>query len=208
MTRLDLINMALLKAGVSQTVVTETENTREGLTARKLYDPTRREVLRAYPWAFATRYENLEIVDGDDAPAVQRLDGAVEWQYAYQYPEDCLFARRLVAAGGRRFDRNPLRWRVGRASQNLLVVFTNDVDPMLEYTGDVDLDTTPPEPLFESAFTTLLASRFAMSLSREAKLARELYLLFRDELPFAQTINGREAQPEPDTDQASWHTDR
>jgi hypothetical protein len=211
MTRLDLINLGLLKAGITQTVVDLTEGTREAFAAAKLYDPTRREVLRAYPWPFATVYTSPDLVEGDDTvAAVARADGAVEWQYAYEYPPDvaCLFARRLVGANGRRFDPNPLVWRVGRVGASTIVIFTNVVDPLLEYTGDVDLNTNPPEPLFEAAFTQLLGSRLALSLARDAKLSLGMYQQYLLELPWAKTISAREEQPEPPTDSASWHRDR
>src|SRR5690349_6032144 len=96
-TALFLKNQALLKAGISQTIADENENTQEAYTAGQFFDPVRREVLRAFPWGFATKYADSAANRSDgamvlfagtaDAPVVPG-----RWTYAYKYPTDCLLA--------------------------------------------------------------------------------------------------------------------
>ena len=216
-TKLQLINVALLKAGVSQTVVQLTEDTREAFQAGLLFDPTVRETLRAYPWGFATKYADSAVA-ATHGDAMKLFDGSPtapvngDWIYTYRYPSDCLMARRLVPPTGRRFSRTPIPFIVGRnapqveadPSGDLVLIFTNEPDAVLEYTAAVDLEIASfTEPLFEDVLTTLLASKLAMSLSREPRLALQLYNIFLAILPTAKAISGREQQQEK-PGEAEW----
>jgi hypothetical protein len=118
-TELQVINDALLKIGVSKTVAMLGEQSREALTAEHLFDRVLRETLRQHPWAFATKYARNEDAVAETDPMFLAAGGVNEpingdWTYAYRYPDDCLFARRIVGSSGRRFDPAPIPFRVGR----------------------------------------------------------------------------------------------
>lgn len=74
MTAIELINLALLKIGHSQGVVSMSDATREAYTAGLIYDHHLRATLRQFCWPFATAYAPLAQVRGplwDDDPTVQ-----------------------------------------------------------------------------------------------------------------------------------------
>jgi hypothetical protein len=64
MTAVDLANLALLKLGVSQTITTMGDASREAYTAALVYDHQLRAALRRFPWPFATKYADLSLVRG------------------------------------------------------------------------------------------------------------------------------------------------
>ena len=120
-TKINIINESLLKIGVSKTITVLGEQTREAITMERLYDKALRETLRHHPWAFATKYADSADAVGETEAMFLVAGGAGapingDWTFAYRYPDDCLFARRLVPASGsgRQFDRNPIPFRVGR----------------------------------------------------------------------------------------------
>lgn len=56
MTALELVNLALIKIGVTQGVEALDEDTREAYTAGAIYDHALRYTLRRFNWPFATKY--------------------------------------------------------------------------------------------------------------------------------------------------------
>lgn len=222
-TQVQNINRALIKAGITQLIAAINDNTPETAIANELYTQKLREALRALSPKFAQKYADasvalpgaaMELFDGSlTVAAVARADGAIEWQYAYRYPEDCVKALRCIGPNGRKFDRDPPPFIVGRNSpqvsgsdpdDDILLVYSNEVDPVLEYTALVDLELPTTDPLFENAFQTLLASEFALALSRDADLARTLYLVFKDTVIVASTSQAQEQQQEKPQDGCDW----
>jgi hypothetical protein len=172
-SKTQIVNIGLMRMGVSQSVANvDTENSREALSARLVFDDEVRYVLRDFPWPWATAYGDLGLVDGSDSEAANG-----DWQYAYRYPSDCLFARRLVTSAGRN-NANPPPYKLGRDDQGKLI-FTNEADATLEYTVDVS-DPDEFDSLFVSMLAWRLAASMAPSLSRikdMAKTAMEMYEL-------------------------------
>lgn len=64
MTPVELINVALLKIGVTKGITAVTEDTREAWTALQIYDHYLRLTLRSFPWPFATKYAVLTLTKG------------------------------------------------------------------------------------------------------------------------------------------------
>ena len=94
------VNLALVRIGVSKTIVTLQDQTREAFTALVVYDHEFRATLRSHPWPFATKYATLTVVAGSRTTHVN-----ADWVYAYNYPTDCIFARRIAeSATGRTFN--------------------------------------------------------------------------------------------------------
>jgi hypothetical protein len=221
-TQLENVNRALIKAGISQLLVAMNEDSPEAGIASALYDQKLREALRGLMPRFAQKYADasmattggaMELFKGTaTVPAIARADGAVEWQYAYRYPLDCAKALRCIGPNGRKFDRDPPPFVVGRNSpqadedpdDDIVLIYSNEADAMLEYTAVVDLELDTTDPLFENAFQTLLASEFALSLSRDPDLARKLYLIFKDTVIVASTAQAQEQQQEKPQDGADW----
>lgn len=136
--------------------------------------------------------------DSTDYPTQSNND----WAYAYRWPTDCLYARRIVPEGGRRqFSETPIEFRIGRDANGELI-YTNQQDAELEYTV-IDCDHLWTDDLFIKAFTTNLAEFLAPSLARDEKMAARLSAQFQMQIEFAATVNAREWQ-QPKSGDAEW----
>lgn len=121
-----------------------------------------------------------------------------DWLYAYRYPIDCLFARRIVPPNangyGRRFNPNPPPFRIGR-DVNGLLVYSQQADAVLEYTV-IDCDHLWADDLFIEALSWLYAHQAAPSLARNGLTAAACYQMFLDTVGHAEAVASREGQPE------------
>lgn len=97
MDQTGLYNTTLGRLGVGQVIAAPTENSVPAKTCNRFYEQCRQEVLRAYPWGFATRAEPLALVSGQTFPG---------WAYVYQYPNGCLNMRAVGDEDGLRYVRN------------------------------------------------------------------------------------------------------
>jgi hypothetical protein len=122
--------------------------------------------------------------------------------YAYRWPTDCLYMRRLVnAAIGRGYDTSPYPWRVNRDASGLLLV-TNQPDAVLEYTA-IDCDNLWVDDLFIDAFTWRLAEAACSSVVKNGLTTEKCHVFYEDAFAEAATKAANEQQQEPEGD-ASW----
>ena len=195
------INQALLKIGISRTIADLTEQTEEAHVAGVIYETTLRSVLRHHPWPFATKYALLVLHSGTAETALN-----LDWQYAYTYPADCLFARRILGANHRRFDENPIEFRMGREG-DVRVIYTQCAAPVnLEYTAIFDCPVELVDELFMDALTWKLASAIAPALIKGAdgqESGLRALQMYRATMDIAATVSAREEQRDPPGD-AEW----
>ena len=64
------VNLGLARIGITNTIVSLSEQSREARTAAILFDHEYRAILRHFPWAFATKYLNLTLHSGSATVAV------------------------------------------------------------------------------------------------------------------------------------------
>lgn len=64
MTALELVNLSLLKLGVTKQLLSISEANAPAFAAALTYDHDLRALLRRWPWPFATKYLDLELVRG------------------------------------------------------------------------------------------------------------------------------------------------
>ncbi len=107
---LDIVNLALVRLG-QKTIASLSEGSVAARTASAIWDMTRQDVLRAFPWNFATRYLHKLALSGNynnppmpecsnqlpqtDIPVTPpnpNLPWPPDYTYAYQVPTDCLKA--------------------------------------------------------------------------------------------------------------------
>jgi hypothetical protein len=89
---LAVVNRALIRIG-ARTIGALTDQSREAVSARLIFEDELQATLRDFPWAFATRYEELAAVAGPvtwDDPLVQT------WDIARTYEEDDVVSRASV----------------------------------------------------------------------------------------------------------------
>lgn len=175
--------MALGHIGIARSIANRTsERSEEAIQCNRFYEQARDEVLTAFPWPFATKYTELGLVEEDPNN---------DWAYAYRYPSDCMYARRLVTVAGRR-DGNPPPFRIGQDSQGKLI-YTDEADAVLEYTVSVT-DEGRFDALFVKALSFLLGHYIAMPLSRVSGERERCYQYFQESVSQSKATSLNEGQ--------------
>jgi hypothetical protein len=162
-----VVNLALVRIGARTIRNLTTDQSREAQTARLIFERELRTVLRDFPWAFATSYVAPVLVGGTVSTPVNG-----DWQYSYRLPTDLIFARRLVSAARRAYERNPPTFKLAQdATGGLLftdvapVVAPNTPAPILEYTARIEAAVLVSDALFQDAFAWKLAATLAPALA-------------------------------------------
>ena len=134
------------------------------------YNPVRDEVLRTHNWAFATAEKPL-------IPVQTSLAGPGQW--AYKYPADALFVRRVFAA-----PQKPLLFEERLDSaQGVRVLLTQAPRARVIYTRRVQ-DETQYDASFVKCLALALACDMAPALTGDVTLAARLeqkYALYVEE---------------------------
>lgn len=187
-SKIGIWNMALGRIGVSQTVADESEPSAQALQCRTYYDQAVKFCLESFPWPFATRYRVLGLVE--ETPVF-------DWGFAYRYPTDCAFVRRIVTILGRN-DPNPPPFRVGSDEDGALI-YTNEADAQIEYTALLTDEGRFPAKFIE-ALSWKLASDVAPALSRIASARKDCLQMAMAMMNSADTTASNEQQQEPEPD--------
>jgi hypothetical protein len=147
----EICNMALSHLKVGKTIANlTTENSEEARVCRTFYETALKETLRDFPWPFATRIAELELVEEDPN---------TEWAYSYRYPSTCLnFIRILSGVRNDTLD-STVKYFISSDDDGLLI-FTNQEDAVAEYTVYIS-DVLRFAPDFTIAFSYLIASYIA-----------------------------------------------
>jgi len=139
--------------------------TEEGVEAEQInlvFDDTRDELLRRYPWRFAKKYTS---------PAALSVTVPGLWTYAYQYPSDAVQVRGITNGLG--IDVAAIKFEVALLADDTKVILTEEADAELFYTARVT-DTSRFDPEFTMAFSFLLASRVCMALTGSLDITSKL----------------------------------
>lgn len=155
MTETELCNLALTHIGTA-TIGLITEQNEQARTCNRLYAHARDALLTVHPWHFATKYVAL---------ALNAQVTPYRFEYAYQYPTDCLKARSIYKTID---TADPVVFkRVGNT------LWTDEEDAVLIYTRAV---TIPNEfsKLFVFALSHFLAGLLVPALIKSDKLQQTL----------------------------------
>lgn len=193
-------NIALGKIGISQTIASLGTDLTENAAQMRLHYATELEAtLRSYPWAFATKYDSaLTFVAGTEAVPVND-----DWLYAYRPPLDCVFVRRIVTLAKRGFEPAPELFRIGQDATGD-VIFTNRLDPTIEYTCRPDCSAGRGDALFRAAFAWRLAAAVAPALTRIKGKEEQCLMEFEKALERARVADNREQQQDVEPPDAEW----
>jgi hypothetical protein len=155
----DVCNLALFRVRADE-IGSLDEQSVNAEKCRVLYPHIRDMVLTEYPWGFARATRALS----------RKEDTPVEWEYAFDYPNDCVKARYLVPTNDQGetisgynvnlYDEQPIHWELGLGEDGKKVILTNYEHVHLVYTRQVD-DVL----LWDALFTDLLAWRLAVDLA-------------------------------------------
>ncbi len=187
-TAVQIANLALMRVGHGQAIAALTESSPAAITINAIFEFDRDLVLREFAWPFAATYAALGLVE--ESPND-------DWDYAYQYPADCLVALKVVNTVGRT-EIQPIPFEVANATTGRLI-YTDQDEATLKYTKRVT-DAAQFDPLFASALAWKLASDVAMSLSRKPEIATLAERAYRLEVRRGQAaaINENAQDPEED----------
>lgn len=180
-----LCNLALSHLGISTVIQSMTERSKEAQACTAFYQQTLEEVLRDFPWPFAT-------VTG--ALALVAANPTTEWAFSYRVPSDALNLRRILSPCGRvETLRSRVPFRLGSDAQGLLI-FTDQEDAVGEWTSRESLLAVRP-PDFVQAHALLLAGYLAPRVTKgdDAKLGDRALKLYAWRLDTAWENAARES---------------
>ena len=171
-------NMALARIGAGTVSDIDSPTSTAEKQCNLFYTQTRDELLREFPWPFATTRAQLNQATGDNYSG---------YDYKHQLPNNCLYVQGLV-------DTDTYE----DSSEDYLIednVLYADITPVIiKYTKEV---TEPAffDALFIEAFVLKLAAKLAVALSgdqqKEAMMIQQYMLVMQQ----ANKASGKERQP-------------
>ena len=186
----EICNMALSHLGHGKEINNvDTETSSEASACRRFYEIARLTTLRDFPWPFATKIEELSLVEEDPN---------AEWGFSYRYPPDCLKFRRILS--GTRNDTRQTRVPFKIAQDDTGILIFSDTDEAdAEFTKDMNDPTVYPSD-FVLALSFKLASLIAPRLTAgdPAKLGDRTLQLYMHAIGQARVTAANEEQHEED----------
>ena len=198
-----IVNMALSHIGAKDTIESLDEASVEARTGKVWYNHARLSCLEAHGWTFARKRLELAL-DEEDAP--------LDWDYRYQYPSDCIVARRIVNFGLSSYNN----WRVPYDNETDAIAFevelastgdrhtilTNQAEAVLLYTRDIS-DTYMFSNHFIHAMSYALAGYMAFKLTGKLAVKQLMEQNFVRTITQAAAINANEGIAKAPRD-AEW----
>lgn len=188
-------NMALSNIGTRSNIESFSEASAEAAQCLLWYDYARKQTLEAFDWNFA-RKRIILALDSDAAPSE-------EWAFRYQYPQDCLRARRIVnpygviaasvfdnLSTGNLTDAPPFDVELSEDGMRKTIV-TDVEQAKLVYTFDQTVEDSF-EPLFVKCLAHLIGSYIAYTLTAKEDVMTTQYKLYEETLGFASMVNANE----------------
>lgn len=181
-----IANYALGHLGIGNQIVAFTEQSKPAQACLQFYAQTRDEVLREFPWPFAT----VTV-----APALVATDPTTEWGYSYRYPSDAISLQGFLTGGPR---NSPVQV-VHAISEDAtgLVIYTDQPDAVIQYTKRVTNPVFFP-PDFTQAVAYLLASYIAPQVAGgdQFKLGATAFQKYQYQVSKAAAASTREELPD------------
>jgi hypothetical protein len=162
-SQVQIVKLALQHIGDRYDISDIEEESVEAEQANLIYDDTRKELLRRYPWRFAKKYTSPATLSGITVPG--------QWDYAYAYPSSCVRVGGITNTADR--TKPILDFEVSLLDDDTKVLLTDEQSAEFFYTSDIT-DPTRFDPEFTMAFSFLLAERMCMSLTGSLDIKRAL----------------------------------
>ena len=191
-SEVSICNMALFRIGHSQRIDSLSEASVPAELCKQIYPVARDLLLESWDWTFARKRVALAGV-GDEPN---------NWEYQYQYPNDCLKARYIVLSG----DRKPLAservaYEVGYNTVNeLKAIYCDLEDAELVYTAAVS-NVALFTPSFCDALSWAIAKELVTPLAKDSKFVQLAGQQAELTLRTAQALDINESQEDyPDSE--------
>lgn len=176
----EICKIALSRLGTETNFTAFGDDTPEARLLELYYDPSRKAVLRAHRWNFATR--RAALVASSATPA---------FEYAYQFtlPTDFLTMVRtdLEQLG---YDHD---YRI-EGSGTSRVLLTNDAAVSIEYIANIT-NTTLFDPLFDDVLAQKIAAEICPALTDNASMTQQLWDNYQMKLQEARAVDSQEGRP-------------
>ena len=186
-SKVQICNLALSRIGARR-IQSLSDSIKEARECTAHYDFARDAVLEDHDWTFARKRLTLALLS----------DTYSGWEYAYQYPSDCVIARHIYndtgADTGTSYDIDSDRYEplgktefeiVSSEDKDYRVILTNKEDAELRYTARVT-DANLYSAKFVSALAFRLAAELAIPIRSDSKLAQSVMKSYINELNWAK----------------------
>lgn len=156
MNNIEICNLALGRIGVEE-INRMDEASQAARICTRYFDFTRQNVLRRFPWTFATKRVQL----------AQLAETAPDFKYVYQYPSDALIVRLMYNEHFVGLPKdNHYRLLNGEGGRK---IYCDIPKAWIEYTADVK-DSELFDAQFVEAFSWKLAAEMAFALTGNMNL--------------------------------------
>lgn len=175
-------NLALQHLGVTTFITDLTELSKEARNINLRWDRARRQALGAFDWSFARKRAALA-VHGTAAPED-------DWGYRYEYPADCLKARKIFNPFGWPDDAVPFSLET-TASGAQMSILTDMESAELIYTFDQTNYDIYPEHFIE-LLSVLLAYHIAYPITTKREVKGDMLNIYQNLLSQAPAVDANE----------------
>src|SRR5690606_37355813 len=143
----------------------------EARAIRTFFETAKKQVLREFPHPFTTKFAALaELGNSEDE------DWIYEWDYAYQYPSDCIYLKRILSGVRVESEDQAIPYRIvyGDAGS---IILTDQEGAISEYTVNADVSRFPPDLVLAFSFLLagLITPRLANADSEKGDKALQWY---------------------------------
>ena len=160
MNEIKICNIALARIGVAP-IESMDEASEAARACNQYYDFVRRNVLRKYPWTFATRRVTLAQIDVTPP----------DYKFAYRYPSDALALRKMY---NQNYCGLPEKNQYKILSDTEGKTIYTDIEAAnIEYTADID-DVSLFDDEFIEALGWKLAAEIAFMLTGHLEIAQNV----------------------------------
>ncbi len=178
MNEIEICNIALARIGVAP-IESMDEASEAARACNQYYDFVRRNVLRKYPWTFATRRVTLAQIDVTPP----------DYKFAYRYPSDALALRKMY---NQNYCGLPEKNQYKILSDTEGKTIYTDIEAAnIEYTADID-DVSLFDDEFIEALGWKLAAEIAFMLTGHMEIAQNCVQAYNAYFTEAAADNAQE----------------
>lgn len=175
-----IFNITLNILGVSMPLENAQSDDNRSILLNNYYELARDYVLKDFDWNFASVYRKLSLSLEEDNS---------EFQYCYDYPNDCISARNLFNCD---FSKSE-KFVVSSSQSGSRIILTNISDAVLRYTRRVDKEIYF-SPEFSIALSYYLASLTSNVITGSLQKGEMAYEKYQKLLRRAKVMNAYEGE--------------
>tara|TARA_R110000803_G_scaffold156082_2_gene220634 strand:- start:691 stop:1269 length:579 start_codon:yes stop_codon:yes gene_type:complete len=174
----DICNSALNMLG-GATIISLTENSKNGRLCNQRYEPVRDAIFRSHPWNCLIK--RIDLAANTETPNFQ-------WKFQFTLPSDCL---RVLRTENSNFS-NEEQYRI--EGRNLL---TNQSTIKIQYVAKIT-DTTKYDTLLIETISARLAAELCYPITQSATLMDRMFALYDAKLKEARFADATEGSSDDD----------